>query len=188
MANVSVTPTEFTLVQFDAGRIAELVSEVADRIGFPNDLDIAVEVDEKTPLARNRIVSVDPVSLFVEGGAIEEPTAPRTMSERSVVDVVGRLLYRVHDRLSGQGGFADVPEERELSLQQQTAWDAYCMGRLGRLGYNVKKPRRQYHFRNRHGFTDTADAVFERLWSADSLTWADIEKACEETRATAVPS
>ena len=185
MADVSVTPTEFTMVKFDAARIAELVSDLSDRLGFPSDLPIAIEIDEKTPLNRNRIVSTDPVALFIEGGAIEEPTVPRTMSERAVIDVAGRLLLRVRDRL---GDFADVAEESALSLQQQTAWDAYCMGRLERLGYEVKKPRRQYHFRNRHGFTDAADAVFERLWSSDSLTWADIDAACEETSKVRVPS
>ena len=46
------------------------------------------------------------------------------------------------------------------------------MGRLGRLGHPVQRQRRLYQFRNRHGFTDAADAAFEQLWEADDLTWA----------------
>ena len=30
---------------------------------------------------------------------------------------------------------------------------------------------------------DAADQAFERLWSTDNLTWADLEKACAETAA-----
>ena len=38
MAKIIVTPEQFSLVFFDAGRIAELTGRVADRIGFPDDL------------------------------------------------------------------------------------------------------------------------------------------------------
>ena len=48
------------------------------------------------------------------------------------------------------------------------------VGRLARLGYPPQRQRRLYHFRNRHGFTDAADAAFDRLWAADGLTWAEI--------------
>ena len=34
-----------------------------------------------------------------------------------------------------------------------------------------------YQFRNRYGFTDAADAAFDRLWSAEALTWADLERS-----------
>jgi hypothetical protein len=48
------------------------------------------------------------------------------------------------------------------------------MGRIQRLGYDSQRQRRLYQFRVRHGFNDAADAAFERLWTADSLTWDDI--------------
>ena len=53
----------------------------------------------------------------------------------------------------------------------------YCVGRLVRLGYkhHDNRQRRLYHFRSRHGFSDAADSAFERLWTADSLTWPDIK-------------
>jgi hypothetical protein len=182
MANVSVTPQEFHFVKFDAAEIAALTSKIADAIGLPADTVIELDIDESTPLARVRTDSLDPIKLHVEGGALEDPTVPRTLSERLSADVIGRLLLRVKDRRAAD--FGDAPADAELDLQQQTAWDAACMGRLERLGYDVRKPRRQYHFRNRHGFSDVADAVFERLWAAESVTWADIEAACAETAAS----
>ena len=86
--------------------------------------------------------------------------------------MLGRLLFEVHDRLDP--AFGDPPAEDDLSLPESVAWQVYCVGRLGRLGHQVQRQRRLYHFRNRHGFTDAADEAFDRLWSADGLTWADI--------------
>ena len=181
MAKVSVTPQEFHFVKYDAGEIADLAANVADQIGLPADAVIEIEIDEATPMTRVRTDSLDPIKLHLEGGAIEDPTVPRTFSDRLGADVIGRLLVRAMDRRSA--GFADAPPDDQLDLQHQTAWDTACMGRLDRLGYDVRKPRRQYHFRNRHGFSDVADAVFERLWNATSVTWADIDGACAETAA-----
>jgi hypothetical protein len=171
------------MVNFDAGRIAALAEAAADAIGLPADVEVRVEVREASPLGRSRLESMEPITLSVHGGAFESPTEPRNMSERSVNDVLGRLLLRARDRLDP--AFGDPPADDDLTLAQSTAWDAYCLGRFSRLGYEVKKPRRLYHFRNRHGFTDVADAVFERLWAADSLTWADLEAACAEAAAVA---
>ena len=179
MADVRVTPETFTLVNFDAARIAEITSKLAGEVGLPDDAVIEIEVDEKTPATRARTESIDPVRLTIDGGAIEETTVPRTLSERLAADVIGRLLFRAADRRSP--GFADAPADDELDLAQQTAWDSYSMGRLERLGYDVRKPRRLYHFRNRHGFSDVADQAFERLWTSDGLTWAEISALCAET-------
>lgn len=179
MGRVVVTPETFAFVQFDAARIAELVEDVADRVGLASDIAIRVEIDERTPLGRTRLVALDPVTLSVQGGAFENAKAPRTLSDRSVADVVGRLLFRAADRLDP--GFGDAPADDALTLQQQTAWDTYAVGRCERAGYSPSKPRRLYHFRNRHGFTDVSDRVFERLWSAEKLAWADLEAACAET-------
>lgn len=186
MAAVEVTPDEFHFVSFDAGVIAAIVEQVADDIGLPGDAQIAVAIDEATPLGRARLTSADPIAIAIEGGAIEDPTSPRSLSERLAKDVVGRLLLRAKDRRSD--AFADAPAEDDITLQQLTAWDAYCMGRLERLGYDVRKPRRLYHFRNRHGFNDVADAEFERLWAAEGLGWADLAAACERTAAVPAPA
>jgi hypothetical protein len=181
MARITVKPEQFTMVNFDAGVIASLASKVADDVGLAADLEVLVEVDEATPLGRTRLVSIDPAVVNVQGGAFENAKAIRQLSERNVVDVLGRMFFRLHDRLDP--AFGEVPPDEALSLAQSTAWDAYAVGRCDQLGYEPQKQRRIYHFRNRHGFTDVADRVFERLWTSPpgSLTWADIDAACAET-------
>jgi len=179
MAKIVVTPDRFTLVFFDAGRIAELAGQVADAVRFADDVEIRIEVDERSPLGRVKVASVDPITLAVEGGAFEDAKHPRQLSDRNVLDVMGRLLLRVKDRL--EPGFRDAPSEERLSMPQSVAWTVYSEGRCQRLGLPTQKARWRYHFRNRHGFTDAADAAFDRLWAADRLTWGDIEKICAET-------
>ena len=184
MASITITPEKFTMVLFEGDRIKELLGQVAAKVGI--DKDIAVEVDEASALGRARVKSADPVELWLQGGALEDPKNPRHLSERNVGEVFGRLLFRVKDRIDP--AFGDPPGDDDLTLQQGTAWDAYCLGRLERLGYEVSKARRQYHFRNRHGFTDVADNTFERLWSAEGLKWSDIEAACAQTEAARAPA
>jgi hypothetical protein len=179
MARVTVNPQKFDMVYFDADRIKAVAEETASAVGLPADVDIRIEIDEVSPLGRAQVASLDPVTITVEGGAFENAKKPRHMSEVGIRDVLSRLLFRVKDRLSGS--FDDAPSDGELSLQQSTAWDAYAVGRAERAGLTDQKPRRLYHFRNRHGFSDSADAVFERLWNGDGLTWADIQAACDET-------
>jgi hypothetical protein len=181
MAKIIVTPDEFHLVYFDAGRITELAGAVADRIGLPPDLEIRIEVDERMPLGRVKVTSLDPVTITVEGGAFEDPKQLRHLSERSTLDVLGRTLLKIKDRLNP--AFGDAPPDDKLSLQQLVAWTVYSEGRCERLGLPTQRQRWRYHFRNRHGFSDVADAAFDRLWEADSLTWADIEAACTATAA-----
>ena len=175
--DVTVTPEEYSFVQFDASRIRPVVAKLAGEVGLAGP--ITIEVDETTPLGRAWLVSVDPLVVHVESGAFEDLKRPRVLSDQRVADVLGRLFFRAADRLSP--GFADAPDDDKLTLQQSTAWDTYSVGRFVRLGYPAQKQRRLYHFRNRHGFNDEADAVFHRLWAADGLTWADLEAACEET-------
>ncbi|HEV7887067.1 MAG TPA: hypothetical protein VGO92_05875 [Acidimicrobiales bacterium] len=183
VAVVTVVPSQFTMVAFSASEIAALSGSVADRVGLPADLPIAVEVDETTPLGRTKLSSVSPAVVNVQSGAFENPKQLRSLSPRNVEDVLGRIFHRLLDRLSP--AFADAPADDALTLAQATAWDTYAVGRCAQLGYEPQKQRRLYHFRNRHGFNDVADRVFERLWSAPagSLTWADILAACEETAA-----
>ena len=183
---IVVVPEVFSFVEFDGARIAELAAEVAKRVGLSDTIEIRIEVDETTPLGRTKLASLDPVTIQAQSGAFENAKVPRALSDRSVVDVVGRMLFKAADRLDP--AFGDPPSDDQLSLQEHTAWDAYAVGRCERVGYTPAKARRLYHFRNRHGFNDTADAVFERLWSGEGLTWADIRAACEETAAARQPA
>jgi hypothetical protein len=181
VAKIAVTPETFTLVFYDAGRIAELAGDIADRIGLPDDAEVRVEVDERMPLGRVAVTSLAPITVTVEGGAFEDAKHPRHLSDRAVLDVLGRTLRKTKDRLDP--AFGDPPADGDLTLSQQVAWNAYAEGRNERLGLEVQKQRWLYHFRNRHGFTDVADGVFDRLWAAEGLQWADIEAACAETAA-----
>ena len=81
-------------------------------------------------------------------------------------------------------GFGDVPPDSELSVPQRTAWEVSAVGRMARMGYPVRRQRWLYAFRNRYGFTDTADDAFEQLWHGDDLTWAEIDRLSETTAAT----
>ncbi|HJR24311.1 MAG TPA: hypothetical protein VJ804_02480 [Acidimicrobiales bacterium] len=174
---VEVHPEEFSLVLYDAAEIRGLVERLVPQIGLPADLAIRVEIDETTPLGNARVASLDPVTLSLESGALEDAKAPRKLDPRGSTDVLGRLLFEVRDRLDP--AFGDPPAADELTLPQASAWQAYCVGRLGRLGHTVQRQRRLYHFRNRHGFTDAADAAFDKLWTSDGLTWADVDSLSE---------
>lgn len=178
---VEVLPEQFTLIEFDAGEIRALVEQLAEEIGLPADLAIRVEVDETTPLGVAKLVSVDPVLITLESGALEDAKAPRKLDPQSSADVLGRLLFEVRDRLDP--AFADAPDAEAMTLPLSSAWQAYCVGRLHRLGHRVQRQRRLYHFRNRHGFTDAADAAFARLWDGENLTWAEIAATSEAAAA-----
>jgi hypothetical protein len=185
MSRVVVSPAQFSLVKFDHDEIVKLATEVADKVGLPPESELRIEVDEGNPLGRVRVTSLDPITITVEGGAFEDAKRPRSLSDVSVVDVLGRHLHRVRDRLDPT--FGDPPDDDKLTLQQASAWDVYAVGRCERLGFGPSKTRRLYHFRNRHGFTDVADDAFEQLWNAEVLTWADIDAVCARTEAAKQP-
>lgn len=179
--SVEVRPETFSMVFFDAAEIRALVEKLASEVGLPAELAITVDIDETTPMGHAQLRSLDPVVLSLESGALEDPKRPRQLNEEGAADVLGRLLFEVRDRLDP--AFGDPPADDDLTLPESTAWQVYCVGRLGRLGHHVQRQRRLYQFRNRHGFTDAADAAFDRLWTADGLTWADIAAASEHARA-----
>lgn len=181
---VSVTPDTFAMVDFDAAVIGEVAGELAASVGLPAEFDVEIAVDEGTPLARVRVESVEPLSLRVEGGAFEDPKRPRQLSRARVVDVVGLHFFQTRDRLDPSIGAP--PVGADLPIAHKVAWDTHAMGRLERLGHPAQRQRRLYHFRNRHGFTDAADAAFDRLWSADHLTWAELTSVSDTAAAARV--
>ena len=183
---ITVGPQEFTFVDFDARAISSLAARVAADVGLADGLDVTIEIDESTPLGRAQVTSIDPVALAIQSGAFEEPTAPRQFSERATADVLGRLLFRVRDRLDPD--FGAPPLDEELSLPHANAWDVYAVARLRRAGYPSQRQRRLYAFRTRHGFTDVADRAFQRLWTADDLTWSDIAALSDEAAVAPVAS
>lgn len=171
---VTLDPPTFTLVDFDPAEITGLVEQLLDEIGL--DRPVRIEVDQTTPLGHAEVKSLDPIVLFAESGALEDPHRIRKLSPRGTVNVLGVLLYRTRDRLDP--AFGEPPPDEALTLPLDTAWDTYAAGRLVRLGHrnHDERQRRLFAFRTRHGFTDSADAAFEALWSGDGLTWSDIER------------
>ena len=175
---VEIRPSEFSMVFFDAAEIQGIVEKLVAEVGLPADVSVTVEIDETTPMGRARVASLDPIVITAESGALEDVKAPRKLSEVGTLDVIGKLLFSVRDRLNP--AFGDPPADDDLTLQESVAWEVFCVGRLGRLGHPVQRQRRLYQFRNRHGFTDAADAAFDRLWTADDLTWDDISSISQE--------
>lgn len=177
---VTVEPTTFHLVDYDAGEITRLATDLAAKLGITTD--IAIEVDETSPLARITLVDAgDPIRVRAESGAFEDTKRLRQMSERAVLTSLGRVLLKLRDRASG--GFADAPADADLTLAQVAAWDTYCLGRLERLGVPVNQQRWRYNFRNRHGFNDEVDAAFDRIFAADDLAWSELAALSDEVRA-----
>jgi hypothetical protein len=186
MATLTITPETFTMVLFDAAVLRATAEELIDRIALPSGTEVHLEVQESIPLGRTHLtLAGTTVTCVIEGGAFEDPKRPRQLSVAGVQNTFGRLILRARDMLDP--AFGTPPADDQLTLAQRVAWDAYSEGRLHRMGYPQRTPRRRYHFRMRHGFSDVADRVFDRLWEAGSLTWADLDAACAET-ATAVPA
>lgn len=169
------------MVHFDAAEISGIVEGLLSQVGIALDLTVIVEIDETTPMGHAQLSSVDPIVLRLESGALEDPKRPRCLDHDGATDVLGRLLFEVRDRLDS--AFGDPPSDDDLTLPESCAWQTYCVGRLGRLGHRVQRQRRLYQFRNRHGFTDAADEAFDRLWTAEGLTWSDVVDISEGARA-----
>lgn len=182
---VTVEPETFTLVEFDRDEIAALVQRLLDAVGL--DRDVVIEIDQTTPLGEAKVVATEPaVRLHVESGALEDAKRLRKLSPTGAANVLGRLLFRVRDRLDP--AFGDPPADHELPLELSTAWDVYAVGRLVRLGFrhHDDRQRRLYQFRTRHGFTDESDRSFDQLWTGDALTWSDIQALSTAARLTNV--
>ena len=173
--NVTVSPAKFSFVKFDAGEIATLVSELAAMLEITNP--IRVIVDETTPLAKlseelDGTGLEATITLHAESGALEDRQHPMSFSVTNASESFGRILLRAHDRL--RPDFADAPEDLDLTLEENAAWDTYCAGRLARLGIRVNQQRWRYNHRNRFGFDDSVDVAFDALWNSDDLSWTDI--------------
>lgn len=171
MAEVTLVPTSFSLVHFDAARLGGLLTELGDRVGLPAIATVRVEVDEVLP-APLAVTLADVVDgrgeVWCTGGALEDTTHAGHLDEGKAAAELGAALLRVRDRL---GPFAAAPGDLTLTDAQRAAWDAYTDGRLERLGVRVRPGRRRYLFRLACGFSDTIDETFARLWASEGLTW-----------------
>jgi hypothetical protein len=183
LTTVTIEPETFSLVEFDRDELTALLEKLLVDLGVEGPLTL--EIDQTTPLGGNRVTSMDPLTLFAESGALEDPKRIRKLSVPQATLVLGRLLFRVRDRRDP--AFGSPPDDKALTMQQSAAWDAYTIGRLVRLGYSYQADRqaRLYEFRTRHGFTDVADTTFDALWAGDGLTWTDIDRLSAEAKPAA---
>ena len=170
---VTVEPNEFNFVFFNADEVAAVARNILTLVGM-GDRNLHVEVDETTPIARVWIADGDPIVFKAESGAFEDTRRPRHFGESVASLSIGRMLMRLRDR--SEAGFADAPADDALDLAQVSAWDTYAVGRLRRAGMDAHEPRWRYNFRNRHGFSDQVDGAFQTIWSAEQLTWSELNE------------
>ena len=184
MSGITVTPAQFTLIAYDADEIKALVEEAAALAGIAAGVEISLTVDEEllAPLNGHLTDVVDgKVVAWISGGNFEDNKQPTHFSADQARADLAIVMLRASDRLSDD--FAAAPPDAQLSLGERTAWDTYAVGRALRLGLYVRRPRQLYDFRLQHGFTDAADAAFERCWDAEHLTWEGVREICRETGA-----
>ena len=190
MSGITVIPERFTLIAYDADEIKGLVEEAAALAGIPPGVEITLSVDEEllAPLNGHLSDVVDgKVVAWISGGNFEDNKRPTHFSADQARADLAVVMLRASDRLTED--FAAAPPDAQLTLGERTAWDAYAVGRAYRLGVDVRRPRQLYDFRLQHGFTDAADAAFERCWNAEHLTWEAVREICRETGAAdRVPS
>ena len=181
---VTVTPDPFTLIAYDAAEIAAVVDDVSAMVEFPTDVAIRVEVDEElfAPLVGHMSDVVDGAAvIWISGGNLEDNRRPRQFSADQARRDFTVALLRAKDRLSPE--FADAPPDAQLTRAERAAWDVSAGGRARRLGLPVRRQAQLYEYRLQHGFTDVADAAFERLWEAPATSFAAIREICVETGA-----
>jgi len=142
--------------------------------GLPQPLEVEMRIAEDRSTSVAAVVGRDPWLLEIDGGALEDTQQPRRFGREQALLTFTRLLLEIADRVDPR--FEAPALDAPLSLASRAAWQAYDVGRAARLGVRAHQPRFRYNFRSRVGFSDAADAAFERLWSADGLTWADIER------------
>jgi hypothetical protein len=189
VSRITLIPEQFTLVPYDSAELLGVLEDALALVDFPQNVDVTLEVDEELfpPLVGFAVDAVDGhAHIWISGANLEDVKRPRHFSrDRAFFDLVLCSL-RAKDRLSDD--FADAPPDAQLTLAELAAWAVWAEGRAERLGMPARRQRRLYDYRLQHGFTDVADAAFERLWDADTLTWAGIREVCKETGAADRPA
>ena len=178
VGKVSVSPAEYRLIKYDATEIAGIVAEMAELLGVANPIRLIV--DETSALSKisaevDGPSSDETITIRVESGALEDTKRFTHFGAPAARDSIGRMLLRARDRQRDE--FTDAPEDLDLSIEQNAAWDAYCGGRLAQLGIAVNEQRFRYNYRNRFGFADRVDAAFDQIWSAENLGWTELTAA-----------
>jgi hypothetical protein len=184
--STTITPETFTLVPYDGSAIIACLDDVADTLGVPADVPLHLEVDEElfNPLVGTAADVTDGrIELWISGANLEDKKRPRHFDVEGARNDFAAMLLRAQDRLTP--AFADAARDGVISRGERAAWDVWAAGRAERRGFPSRRGVRLYEFRLQHGFSDAADAEFERLWSApdEAITWADIQGVCTTTGA-----
>ena len=190
MAKVTVTPDPFVLVEYDSGALAALVEKVGEAGRRPRRRRHRRSRSTRRCPGRSSRPYVDvvgsgdgaKVSMWCSGGNFEHPQYPRRFDDAGGGGAA-RRRSPPRPPTASSPGFADAPADESLTERQREAWDTSAAGRISRFGFVVREPLVRYHFRLANGFGDGVDAVYERLWGADDITWAGLEAACAETAA-----
>ena len=176
---LTVTPDTYNFVAFDTSYTARIAEHMAAQLGL-DDIDILIAINENSALTRIDIDVTDSlITIAPHSGAMEDTRRPRQQSELNTTITMARGMLRARDRL--RGGFADAPADTELSLPQAAVWDTYIMGRIAHMDIELNKQAWIYNFRNRHGFSDAVDAVFEKVWNTANATWAELSALSANT-------
>ena len=167
VSRVTVTPDPFTLIAYDAAEIAAIVEDVAALVGLPPAASRSTSTSTRSCSRRSR-------------AHVRRRRRPRRAldlgrelrGQPPAADVRARAgPPRPHDRAAAGQGPALARLRRRAARRPAHPRRAGCVGRVRRRpgrtprlgGLPVRHQAQLYEFRLQHGFTDVADAAFERL-------------------------
>jgi hypothetical protein len=162
-------------VLYDAATVRAVFEEVADLVGFPADVQVSLEVDEELaqPLTGSYVdVRDGALHLWYSGGNVEDTRQARHLDPARARREFAMGLLRGIDRLSD--AFRDALADDQLTDAQRALWDVSAEGRADRAGIAMRPDRARYVYRLACGFTDEADAEYERLRGGGATSWADL--------------
>jgi hypothetical protein len=186
---LSIVPEAFTLVLYDAPLVRSVVEEVGSAVGFPADVEVSLEIDEELaqPLTGSYVDVRDGVlHLWYSGGNVEDTLRARHLDPVRARREFAMGLLRGMDRLDP--AFHGAPVDDELTDAQRALWDVSAEGRAERSGIAMRPDRARYVYRLACGFTDEADAEYDRLRGGATTSWADLAATAQRLAPTAVAS
>ncbi len=172
MTEITLDPSSFEMVLFDPDIIVADAGAAIDRVAGLRLDSLGVTVDEMKPTTRMRVTGLDPATIHLESGTLENTKRPRTYSADVAAITFTKLCFEIAQRRDAAFGAPDL--DAELTHAERIAWDVQLIGRVKAAGVRLYLPKYRYDFRNRHGFSDAVDAAFDRLLDLATPTFGDI--------------